>query len=67
MTIAPEKVKELKEPVSSIAFFNEIGDVGLIFSQEMYLEEIFADFEFSTPAIVMVDEDGEERRRFRNL
>ena len=55
-----EEVKEIKEPESSIESINEIGDVNLVFSQEMYLDEIFSDFQFTTAAEY---EDVEDERR----
>ena len=57
MDITPEKAKETVAPESNIDSINEIGDVKLIFSQEMYLEEIFADFVFTTSTEYA---DGEE-------
>ena len=55
-----EEVEEIKEPESSIESINEIGDVNLVFSQEMYLDEIFSGFQFTTEAEY---EDVEDERR----
>ena len=63
--IDEEEVEEIVEPTASIQSINEIGDAKLSFSQEMYLDEVFADFEFATEA-EYEDVADDERRRLQN-
>ena len=39
---------------------NEIGDMNLVFSQEMYLDEIFSEFKFATAAEYQDVEDDQD-------
>ena len=51
---------EAKEPAASIDSVNEIGDVTIIFSQDMFLEEIFGEYNFESDTEkedVVEDED----------
>ena len=35
-----QDVKEVKEPQSAVEYVNEIGEMSLIFNQDMFLDEI---------------------------
>ena len=58
--MSPEAAKKSKEPEPRISSFNENGDVELVFNQEMYLDDIFADFDFTSASEDFL-------RRFRRL
>ena len=58
--ITLDEIKEIKEPESRIESMNEIGDMNLVFSQEMYLDEIFSEFKFATAAEYQDVEDDQD-------
>ena len=64
VNLSPDEIEELPEPVSKIDSVNENGDVQLLFSQEMFLDQLFDGFSFSSEADYtgISDEDDEFRR-----
>ena len=46
--IEADQLAQLEPPQSQISTINEIGEVSLIFSEEMFLKELFVGFEFAS-------------------
>lgn len=46
--IEADQLAKLEPPLSQITTINEIGEVKLIFSEDMFLEELFVGFEFAS-------------------
>ena len=40
LPVIEQDVKEVKEPQSAVEYVNEIGEMSLIFNQDMFLDEI---------------------------
>ena len=59
----PEVYEQAKEPVPKISKINEIGEVSLTFSQSMYFEELFGDFDFTSSSVEVTESDDESIRR----
>lgn len=62
MPTIEEDIEEIKEPQFMVKSINEVGELVLLFSEEMLLEDIFGEYNFASTSTKQAEEDVEEWR-----
>ena len=62
MPTIEEDIEEIKEPQFMVKSINEVGELVLLFSEEMLLEDIFGEYNFASTSDKQAEDDEEDWR-----